>query len=123
MKAISLLILLAMTSVSYAEVCSHIYTPHHLYEEAMKRNIHLEIKELETKAIEGQIIDAQKIYNPEFEHFTTSGNQFGRNNITSESRIWFNLQLNNKRQKKTRVAEAEKEFGQVEFELLRLKLK
>ena len=73
--------------------------------------------------MEGQIEESHKIYNPEFEHFTTTGDQQGRNNITSESRIWFNLQLNNKRAKKARVAEVDKEIGNVELEVLRLQLK
>ncbi|MGE3611422.1 MAG: TolC family protein [Bacteriovoracaceae bacterium] len=123
MITLSLALVTTLISLSHAEVCSHIYTPHHLYNEAMKRSIHLEIKELENKALEGQITDASKIFNPEFEHFTTTGDQFGKTNVTSESRIWFNIQLNDKRSKKTRVAEAQKELGQVELEHLRLKLK
>lgn len=125
MKLASLLLLLLFFYVvpTRAEVCTHHYTPHHLYEEAKKRNIHLELKELDIKSLDGHLIDANKIYNPEFEHFTTSGNQFGQRNVTSESRIWFNLQLNNKRAKRANVVEAEKAIGQVELDLLRLKLK
>lgn len=123
MKLLPLLLALGTIFSVQAEECSHIYTPHHLFNEAMKRNIHLELKDLQNKALEGQIVDAEKIYNPEFEHFTTSGNQLGRNNITSESRIWFNLQLNNKRAKKGRVAQTDKEIGLVELEILRLQLK
>lgn len=123
MKLLPLLLALGTIFSVHAEECSHIYTPHHLFNEAMKRNIHLELKELQNKALDGQIVDAEKIYNPEFEHFTTSGNQLGRNNVTSESRIWFNLQLNNKRAKKGRVAQTDKEIGLVELEILRIQLK
>lgn len=123
MKLLPVLMALGMSFSVYAQECSHVYTPHHLYEEAMKRNIHLELKDLQTKAMEGHILEASKIYNPEFEHFTTTGDQQGRHNVTSESRLWFNLQLNNKRAKKERVARAEVEISQVELEVLRLQLK
>lgn len=123
MKLLPMLMAFGFIFSAKAEECSHVYTPHHLFEEAMKRNIHLELKDLQNKALEGHIQEAHKIYNPEFEHFTTTGNQFGNNNITSESRIWFNIQLNNKRAKKARVAEADKEIGQVELEVLRLQLR
>lgn len=123
MKVVSLLLLFLYQVYSYADTCSHVYTPHHLLNEAIQRNIHLELKQLENKSLEGNLFDANKIYNPEFEHFTTTGDQVGKNNITSESRIWFNLQLNNKREKKTKVVEVEQEIGAVELDILKLQLK
>ena len=109
MKVVSLLLLFLYQVYSYADTCSHVYTPHHLLNEAIQRNIHLELKQLENKSLEGNLSDANKIYNPEFEHFTTTGDQVGKNNITSESRIWFNLQLNNKREKKWNLIYQEKQ--------------
>lgn len=86
----------------------------------VNQNIHLILKNLEIDSIDGLILDAQKIINPELEHFTTAGNQFGDRNVTSESRIWFNLQLGDKRNKRSRVFEAEKAIGKAELELLKI---
>ena len=123
MKLFALMFTLMISVNSYSEVCTNTYTPQALYKEGIKKNIHLLLKDMEIQAIDGLIEDARKIINPELEHFTTAGNQFGDRNTTSESRIWFNLQLGNKRNKRGQVAMAEKEFSQAELKQLEIQFK
>lgn len=123
MKLLLMVFTLMMSVKSHSQVCTNTYTPQSLYAEGVQKNIHLILKDLEVKAIDGLIQDARRIINPELEHFTTSGNQFGDRNVTSESRIWFTLQMGNKRGKRGKVAQAEKELSQAEMELLKLQFK
>lgn len=117
------MILMFFSSSAFTQECIHPYEPQELMTEALKKEILFELKEKEIASMDGFITDAYKIYNPDFEHFTTTGNQFGKQNITSESRIWFNLQLANKRDKKADVIRAEKEISQAQLQLLKIKLR
>lgn len=120
MKILSFISMFIFSVPVLSQVCTNTYTPQSLYQEGINQNIHLILKNLEIESIDGLIRDAQKMINPELEHFTTAGNQFGDRNVTSESRIWFNVQLGNKRSKRSRVFETDKAIGQAELELLKL---
>lgn len=115
------LILLAF-NVS-AEECARSYAPQELSNLALKNEILFELKENDISSVDGFISDVSKIYNPDFEHFTTTGDQFGQQNVTTESRIWFNLQLAGKREKRADVFRSEKKIGQAQLEIMKLKFR
>jgi len=112
-----------LSSSVFAQECSHTYTAGEFMNLAQEKEIHFEIKENEIAAMDGYITDAAKIYNPDIEHFTTTGDQYGQNNVTSETRIWFNLQIANKRQKRADVFRVQNEINAIELQALKMKLR
>jgi len=117
------LIVFLFTLAAHGATCTQAYTPKDLYGRILGSEIHLALQELRIAAGDGLITDARKIFNPDLEHFTTTGDQFGQHNVTSESRIWFHLQLNGKRDKKARVLEVDQQMGKVERDRLALGVK
>lgn len=90
---------------------------------AVEKQIDVTLAQKETPIIEGYIRNAQKITNPELEHFSTTGNQQGDNNVTSESRLWFHIQTNGKRRKRADVFRADQERNEVNIQVLQTQVR
>lgn len=118
-----LLLMTFLSSLALASNCRETLSYSEILDRSVTNSIELNLKSSEIEIVEGYIQDAEKIYNPELEHFTTNGNQSGDNNITSETRLWFNFQLGNKRQRKGDVFEVQKEMTKTQLEFMRLVLK
>lgn len=110
-------------TLAIAQECPEALNPYDLFAASEKTDIRILLQDLKIDSYTGLANDAGKIFNPDLEHFTTTGDQFGRMNVTSETRIWFNLQLNDKRRLKERVVLKEQEMEKTQRELVLLRLK
>lgn len=111
MSAISLSALLI--NPTFAKECVAEWEVSKIFQEAMDKQIDVQLLQKEGGMIDGYIRNAEKITNPELEHFTTTGDQYGQNNVTSETRLWFHLQTNNKRHKRGDVFRADRKINEV----------
>ena len=107
------LLVLVHSSLVCAEVCESQMNARELFAKAIDRQIDVESLRKESGVIDGYIQHAGKLPNPELEHFTTSGQQWREHNITQETRLWFHIQTNNKRQKRADVYRTEKEMNEI----------
>lgn len=107
---------------SFANECAAEWEIPKLFSEAMNRQIEVELLKKEGAMIDGYITNAEKISNPELEHFTTTGDQFGKTNLTSESRLWFHIQTYNKRKKKGDVFRADKDMNALNVKVSQTRL-
>jgi hypothetical protein len=115
-----MLLLLFIISITFAlaDECTNIYKPREVIARAMNKDIHLTMKSYEIEMVHGYIRDARRIYNPEFEHFTTQGRQGEEFTENHETRLWFIFQLGSKREKKALVFEAQESHTKTELKLL-----
>ncbi|WP_408098979.1 TolC family protein [Peredibacter sp. HCB2-198] len=119
-----LIFLLSILSLmAFGETCTETLTIGEILNRSITHSIDINLKTDEIDIIRGHIIDAEKIYNPELEHFTTDGKQQGKTTIASETRLWFNFQLGNKRKYKGEVFRTQKDITKAELEYMRLVLK
>jgi hypothetical protein len=108
-----LLISLISSHPSFARECSVEFNAYGLIREALDKQIDVELLKKQGGMIDGYIRHAEKFLNPELEHFTTTGPQYGSYNITSETRLWFHLQTWGKRHKRGDVIRADRSINDV----------
>jgi len=113
-----LLFLLSFTS--YAEECAPTTQIRWLLKEVEDTHPQLLVKRLQLDQLEAREFEAKKIINPELEHFSVWGREFEPRTVyMNETRLWFTLQLANKR--KARMDEWEKNLSVEKYEEILLK--
>ncbi len=108
-----LLAAIFFTVPAMARECSVQFNAYGLIQEALDKQIDVELLKKQGGMIDGYIRHAEKFLNPELEHFTTTGPQYGSYNITSETRLWFHLQTWGKRHKRGAVVRADKSINDI----------
>lgn len=118
MKKFLLLILLPLSIK--AQTCSSRTELGWILSEFDSYHPRLLLERLSIKKIEAGEYDAGKLINPEVEHFSVWGKEFGDvKAYQNESRLWFTLQLANKRKKSLDAWAKETSMARQEEELLR----
>jgi hypothetical protein len=103
-----------------AQTCSNTTELGWILTEFESHHPRLLLERLSIEKIEAGKHDAGKIINPEVEHFSVWGKEFGGvKAYQNESRLWFTLQLANKREKSLDAWAKETSMAQQEEELLR----
>ncbi len=105
---------------SIAEDCPPITEVRWLLKEVEETHPQLLFKRLQLDQQKAREFDARKIINPELEHFSVWGREFEPKTVyMNETRLWFTLQLANKRQ--GRINEWEKNLSLQKYEEILLK--
>jgi hypothetical protein len=120
-KAFNLILFLLFISFnSFAEDCTPVTPIRWLLKEVEDTHPQLLIKRLQLDQLEAGEFEAKKIINPELEHFSVWGREFEPETVyMNETRLWFTLQLANKR--KAKIDEWEKNLSLQTFEEILLK--
>lgn len=117
---IKLLIIGIISSPLYAQECSKITEVSWLLKEVENTHPQLLFKRLQLDQLQAKEHEAKKFINPEVEHFSVWGSEFEPRPVyMNESRIWFTLQLANKRKGKKEAWE--KSLKNEKFEEVLLK--
>jgi len=105
---------------SFAEDCAPVTPIKWLLKEVEDTHPQLLIKRLQLDQLQAGEFEAKKIINPELEHFSVGGREFEPEKVyMNETRLWFTLQLANKR--KSRMDEWEKNLSLQKYEEILLK--
>ncbi len=105
---------------SFAEECAPITEVRWLLKEVEETHPQLLFKRLQLDQQKAKEYEARKIINPELEHFSVWGREFEPKTVyMNETRLWFTLQLANKR--KGRIDEWEKNLSLQKYEEVLLK--
>jgi hypothetical protein len=105
---------------SSAEDCAPITEVRWLLKEVEETHPQLLFKRLQLDQQQAKEFDARKIINPELEHFSVWGKEFEPKKVyMNETRLWFTLQLANKR--RGRIDEWEKNLSLQKYEEILLK--
>ena len=91
---------------SFAQECPEVTPLHWLLKEVEETHPQLLYKRLQLDQLQAKEYEAKKFINPELEHFSVWGREFEPKPVyMNESRLWFTLQLANKRKGKTQAWE------------------
>jgi len=91
---------------SFAQVCPEITPINWLLKEVEDTHPQLLFKRLQLDQLQAKEYEAKKFINPELEHFSVWGREFEPKPVyMNESRLWFTLQLANKRKDRTNAWE------------------
>lgn len=117
MRIFSLLFIFTFLTLEYglAESCPQTTQLRWLLQEVEKTHPVLLLKRLELDQTKSQEHEARKIINPELEHFSVWGREFEPRTVyMNETRLWFTLQVANKR--KGRIDQWEKSLSLKKYE-------
>lgn len=113
-------ILLFKVSITFAQECPAKITIPWILSESLSSHPKLLLERLNVGIIEASKAEASKMINPELEHFSVWGKEFGNvNAYQNESRLWFTLQLASKRNKSLKAWAGQVEIAKQEEEMLK----
>lgn len=118
-----LFLFFTFSQLSIAQTCEEETSLKWILQEAQNHDPRILLERLNVEKILASKKDAQKFINPELEHFSVWGKEFEPGQVyMNESRLWFTLQLSNKRNKKLSEWSKDKTLALHEQEMLKQSL-